>query len=80
MTHMSFDLGGAFGAGIAGALIGVGADQVTGLIATSEFVPVFTVAAALVLAAAVLYQLFFRGLEVRQRTTAPAVEETTTRL
>lgn len=58
LTHMVFDLGGALGAGLAGMLI-VGGD----------FLPAFSVASILFLIPAVLYYLFFVGLE-RQRLSA----------
>ncbi|MBI4283500.1 MAG: MFS transporter, partial [Chloroflexi bacterium] len=61
LTHMVFDLGGSFGAGLAGMLI-VGAN----------FMPAFVVAAVLFLIPAVLYYLFFSGLERRQMATVPA--------
>ncbi len=66
MTHMSFDLGGAFGAGISGTLIGVSAAEASrGLVDVGQFVPAFIVAAALVVAAAALYHVFFQGREAR---------------
>jgi len=76
MTHMSFDLGGAFGAGISGTLIGVSAAQASrGLVDIGQFVPAFAVAASLVAAAAVLYHVFFQGREARVRHPAIATPE-----
>jgi len=64
MTHMSFDLGGAFGAGISGTLIGVSAAEASrDLVDFGQFVPAFIVAALLVVSAAVLYHVFFQGRE-----------------
>lgn len=63
-THMSFDLGGGLGAGMAGLLI-------TG----TGFASAFTVAAALILVPAILYYVFFAGLEAssqRATTKVPA--------
>jgi MFS family permease len=75
MTHMSFDLGGAFGAGMSGILIGAGAAEVSQSVGVGEFVPAFTVAALLVVSAAILYYVFFRGWEARQtRPTVAALE------
>jgi MFS family permease len=76
MTHMSFDLGGAFGAGISGTLIGVSAAEASrGLVEVGQFVPAFIVAALLVISAAVLYHVFFQGREARvQHPTAAAPE------
>jgi MFS family permease len=74
MTHMSFDLGGAFGAGLAGVLIGVSAAEATEGVDISQFVPAFVVAAIFVLAAAVLYYVFFQSWETRQRRAAMTAE------
>jgi MFS family permease len=60
-THTAFDLGGGLGAGMAGAVIGA-----------SGFAPAFTLAAVLILAPAMLYYVFFAGLERRQRVAVPA--------
>ncbi len=73
MTHMAFDMGGAFGAGLSGTLIGVGAGEVARSVPVAEFVPAFMVAAFLVVAAAVLYYVFFQGWETRQRQAAVTV-------
>ena len=75
MTHMSFDLGGAFGAGLAGALIGVSAGEASLGVPISEFVPAFVVAAVLTLAAALLYYIFFQRWDSPQRRAAVAVSE-----
>lgn len=61
LTHMVFDLGGSFGAGLAGLLI-VGAN----------FTAAFIVASILFLIPAVLYYLFFAGLERKQLATGLA--------
>lgn len=61
LTHMVFDLGGSFGAGLAGALI-----------VSSNFVPSFVAASVLFLIPAVLYYLFFNGLE-RQHLAAGSI-------
>ncbi len=74
MTHMAFDLGGAFGAGIAGILIGVEAANVDIGVDVAEFLPAFVVAAALVVIAAAMYHVFFQGWESRLRR-APATPE-----
>ena len=73
MTHMSFDMGGAFGAGMAEALIGVSSEEASLGVRVGEFVPAFTVAGVLVLSAAVLYYVFFAREETAQRVVAPAV-------
>ncbi|MBI4328462.1 MAG: MFS transporter [Chloroflexi bacterium] len=58
-THTAFDVGGGLGAGLAGLLI-------TG----TGFTSAFTVAATLILVPAILYYVFFAGLEAsRQATT-----------
>ncbi len=75
MIHMSFDLGGAFGAGVAGALIGVSATGASQGIAVSQFLPAFTVAAILVLSAAILYYVFFQGREARGKRYPLAARE-----
>ena len=73
MTHMSFDLGGAFGAGISGTLIGVSAAEASqGLVDIGQFVPAFVVAALLVVSAAVLYHVFFQGREAHVKHSAAA--------
>ena len=72
MTHMSFDLGGAFGAGMSGVLIGAGAEEISRGLEVVKFVPAFTVAALLVVASAILYYVFFRGWEARQTRAAVA--------
>jgi len=75
ITHMTFDVGGAFGAGMAGALIGVGAAEVSQGVEVARFVPAFVVAGLLVLAAAGLYYFFFRSWDGRPQPAAePAVE------
>jgi len=75
MNHMSFDLGGAFGAGMSGVLIGAAGAEVSQGVAVGEFVPAFTVAALLVVSAALLYYVFFRGWETRlTRPTVAALE------
>tara|TARA_B100000315_G_scaffold229960_1_gene239959 strand:+ start:20669 stop:21994 length:1326 start_codon:yes stop_codon:yes gene_type:complete len=74
MTHMAFDLGGAFGAGIAGVLIGVEAAKVDIGVDVAEFLPAFVVAAALVVIAAAMYHVFFQGWESRLRRAAATPE------
>ena len=75
LTHMTFDVGGAFGAGMAGALIGVGAAEVSQGVEVARFVPAFAVAGLLVLAAAGLYYFFFRSWDGRpQPVVEPAGE------
>ena len=66
LTHMTFDLGGAFGAGLAGAMIGISAAEASQGVEVARFVPAFTVAALLVVVAAGLYYLFFRNWDERQ--------------
>ncbi|MBI2853233.1 MAG: MFS transporter [Chloroflexi bacterium] len=61
LTHMVFDLGGSFGAGLAGLLI-VGAN----------FAPAFFVASVLFLIPAVLYYVFFASMERKQLAAEPA--------
>ena len=77
MTHMSFDLGGAFGAGMAGALIGVGAREASRSIDVGQFLPAFIVAAFLVLAAALLYHVFFHEWEAQSVRPPLAAREAT---
>ena len=73
LTHMTFDLGGAFGAGLAGALIGISAAEASVGVDVARFVPAFTVAAVLVVLAAGLYYLFFKDWDERRTR----VEEST---
>ncbi len=60
LTHMAFDLGGAIGAVVVGALIVGG-----------EFLGAFSVAAGLLIVPAVLYYVFFAKMEHAQRALAP---------
>ena len=74
-THMTFDLGGAVGVLMAGALIGVSAAEVGQGVDVARFVPSFIVAGLLVLAAGGLYYFFFRNWDGRpQQEAEPAVE------
>ena len=73
LTHMTFDLGGAFGAGLAGALIGISAAEASVGVDVARFVPAFTVASVLVVVAAGLYYLFFKDWDERRTR----VEEST---
>ena len=70
---MTFDLGGAFGAGLAGALIGISAPEASVEVDVARFVPAFTVASVLVVVAAGLYYLFFKDWDERRTR----VEEST---
>ncbi|MBI4236261.1 MAG: MFS transporter [Chloroflexi bacterium] len=59
-THAAFDLGGGAGAGMAGVLLAGGG-----------FTTAFTAAAALILVPAILYYVFFAGIEARVSRRVP---------
>ncbi|PKB83712.1 MAG: hypothetical protein BZY88_01340 [SAR202 cluster bacterium Io17-Chloro-G9] len=75
LTHMSFDLGGAFGAGLAGALIGISAAEASLGVEVARFVPAFTVAALLVVVGAGLYYFFFRNWDERRSQVEELAQE-----
>ena len=77
MTHMAFDMGGAFGAGMAGALIGDGAEEAIRSVPVGDFVPAFVVASVLAVIGAVLYHVFFQAWETRQNRIAAATRQAT---
>ena len=75
LTHMSFDLGGAFGAGLAGGLIGISAAEASLGVEVARFVPAFTVAALLVVVGAGLYYFFFRNWDERRSQVEELAQE-----
>ena len=75
-THMTFDVGGAFGAGMAGALIGVGVAEASPGVDVARFVPAFLAAGLLVLGAGGLYSYFFQNWDGRPQPVVEPVDET----
>jgi predicted MFS family arabinose efflux permease len=66
LTHMTFDLGGAFGAGLAGVLIDPSSAEASSGVDIARFVPAFTMAVLLVVFVAGLYYVFFRDWNERR--------------